>query len=200
MLAERELDERTSETVRRIAGVTIASLALALTSATTAWSVPVGSLDDTSPTMVLFAGQSESHLYDFGASLIGGPPVIGIPDVALGLAGSATPDDIDGVTTGARAIKFFFSVDRASVGVPTGGPDVFSEALVGQAAGDVYTNGFGGTNILFLNQDILGEQPPIPAGVQTTDSSASWPLSCLKSAVLDASPLNGPTTLTQPHG
>ena len=97
---------------------------------------------------------------------ISGPPAVVIPFGALGLVPG---DDIDAMSyIFPRAFPLHFSVDPASFGLPgPAAPDVFTEAMVGQAAGDIY---FGplpgpGGNTLVVNQDLLGLVPAIPPGV-----------------------------------
>ena len=142
------------------ASARLCSVALALSVALSggaAHALTLFSTDGTSP-----GGPSDSDIFSPGG--IGGPPVTAISDGALGIEVPGTVE-LDAMTFGAPAVTMFFSVDRSSVGVPGAPPDVFSEAAVGQAAADVYTTGLGGTNILFINQDVLGLLPPIPAGV-----------------------------------
>ena len=87
---------------------------------------------------------------------VAGPPAVATPAGALGLPPA---DELDAMTTGAPVdpLAIFFSVDRGAAGLPPGGPapDVFSEALAGQAAGDVFVSGGGG-------QQYAGLQPGHP--------------------------------------
>lgn len=101
---------------------------------------------------------------------VGGPPAVATPAAALGLP-AGLPDELDAMTTGAPVdpLAIFFSVDRSAVGLPLGG-GVFSEAAAGQAAGDVYVSGGGGTNALVFNQDILGLVPATAPGTPTFTS------------------------------
>ncbi len=83
--------------------------------------------------------------------------------------GSAAPilgmgNEMDGMTCGGPGEAWYFSVDRASVGIAGTPHDVASEAAVGQAAGDVYVETFSG-NALVYNQDYLSEGPSIAPGV-----------------------------------
>lgn len=121
---------------------------------------PFFSLDAASPSV---PGVSNNDVLAPGP--VGGPPAVATPAGALGLPPS---DELDAITTGAPVdpLAIFFSVDRAAVGLPGGpAPDVFSEASVGQAAGDVFVSGGGGSNTLVFNQDILGLLPAVAPGV-----------------------------------
>jgi hypothetical protein len=93
---------------------------------------------------------------------VGGPPAVATLAGALGLSPT---DELDAVTIGGPVdpLAIFFSVDRAAAGLPLAG-DVFTEAAAGQAAGDVFVSGGGGTNTLVFNQDILGLLPATPPG------------------------------------
>jgi hypothetical protein len=115
------------------------------------------SIDAASPSV---PGVSNSAVLAPGP--VGGPPAVVTPAGALGLSPG---DELDAMTSGAPVdpLAIFFSVDRAATGLVLGG-DVFSEALAGQAAGDVFVSGGGGTNTLVFNQDILGELPATAPG------------------------------------
>ena len=62
------------------------------------------------------------------------------------------------MTTGGPVdpLAIFFSVDRGGRGLLAAFPDVLLRSVRGQAAGDVFVSGGGGTNTLVFNQDILG--------------------------------------------
>jgi len=91
------------------------------------------------------------------------PPAVVFPAAALGLAG-APADEIDAFTYGGVVgLPLFFSVDAASLGIPGLAPDVASEAAALQAAGDIFS--VPPANMLFRNQDVLGEVPTIPPGL-----------------------------------
>src|SRR5262245_58974518 len=65
------------------------------------------------------------------------PPLVAVPPLALGLAG-APGDELDAISYGGAVLgSMYFSVSPASVGVAGIPPDVASEAVVLQAAGDV---------------------------------------------------------------
>lgn len=94
---------------------------------------------------------------------VGGPPVEAIPPGALGLSGGAT-DEMDAMTFGAAApgLRLHFSVDRAAIGLAG---DVVAEAAAGQAAGDLYASDLDGTNVLVVDQHLLGLVPSSPSGI-----------------------------------
>ena len=72
-------------------------------------------------------------------------------------------------------LEIFFSVDRSTVGLPSSG--VSSEAAAGQAAGDVFVSGGGGTNRLVFNEDILELAPATATGAPTytpIEDSTRW--------------------------
>jgi hypothetical protein len=95
---------------------------------------------------------------------IGGPPVVVIPPPVLGVAG-APVDDVNAMTVPGPLNAFFFSVDAASTG--TAGA-VVTEAAAGQAAGDVFSSTFTGSNTLAINQSLLGLLPPIAPGLPSS--------------------------------
>jgi hypothetical protein len=123
---------------------------------------PFFSLDAASPSV---PGVSNNDVLAPGP--VGGPPALATPAGALGLP-PGLPDELDAITTGAPVdpLAIFFSVDRAATGLLVGG-DVFSEALAGQAAGDIFVSGGGGSNTLVFNQDILGLLPATAPGTLT---------------------------------
>jgi len=134
----------------------------AVSMAGSALASPFFSLDAASPSV---PGVSNNDVLAPGP--VGGPPAVATPAAALGLP-PGLPNELDAMTTGAPVdpLAIFFSVDRAAVGLPGGpAPDVFSEASAGQAAGDVFVSGGGGTNTLVFNQDILGLLPAVAPGV-----------------------------------
>lgn len=100
---------------------------------------------------------------------IGGPPGVAIPFMALGLVPG---DDVDAISyILPRALPVYFSVDRATVGAPgLFPPNVFTEASVGQAAGDIYIGlpPSSSGNTLATNQDLLGLLPPFPPALPAT--------------------------------
>jgi hypothetical protein len=111
---------------------------------------------------------------------IGGPPFVAFPPAFLGVAGAPT-DDVNAFTTPSPPGDFFFSVDVATTGAAGA---VAVEAGFAQAAGDVYTTTFSGSNTLFINQDVLGLLPPVAAG-----GAAAPPLDDLDALDFDGGPL-----------
>jgi hypothetical protein len=98
---------------------------------------------------------------------VGGPPVVEETAASLGLSGGSS-DEMNSMTFGGPApgSTFYFSVDRASVGLAG---DVVTEAALGQAAGDLYTLTVPtGSNVLVLNQDELGLAPASASGTPAT--------------------------------
>ncbi len=139
------------------------SLVAVALSAPLARAVPFFSVDAVSPSV---PGVSESDILAPGP--IGGPPAVAIAAGVLGLAGAGI-DDLDAITrvvASATLGVLHISVDRFSPGtVPPPPPDVGSEALAGQEAGDIYTVGSLPLQSLAWNQAILGLLPAVPAGV-----------------------------------
>ena len=124
---------------------------------------------------------SNSDLLVPGAGL-GGPPDVMTLAAELGLAGFPV-DELNAYSAPDHLIDtlhIVFSVDTTSIGIeivpaPTL-PYVFTEAALGQAAGDIFVGPFSlgdcplecGNN-LEINQDYLGEIPPTPYGEPAPD-------------------------------
>jgi hypothetical protein len=154
----------------RTAGLRIGfSILAAVSCANAAHAVPFFSVDGVSPSVVL-PGVNASALLAPGP--VGGPPVVAIPAFVLGLVGPPV-DDLDAITGAAAGSGPFWpigvlhlSVDRFSPGTPPPpAPDVASEALVGQQAGDIYTVGVLPLQSLAWNQAILGLLPAVLPGI-----------------------------------
>jgi hypothetical protein len=115
------------------------------------------SIDLASPSVL-----TDSNSAILSAGPVGGPPVVERGPSSLGLSGGIV-DEINSMSFGSGAPwkVFHFSVDRSSVG---SAGDVVTQAAAGQAAGDLFSTDFSGTNVLAFNQDELGLLPPIPSG------------------------------------
>jgi hypothetical protein len=90
-----------------------------------------------------------------------------VPAGGLGLVGAGI-DELNAMTVGAPLGPLvFFSVDRASAGVPVSTFDVGGQAALGQAAGDVFVapGPPGFPNLVWINQDLLGELPAVGMGL-----------------------------------
>jgi hypothetical protein len=122
---------------------------------------PLFSLDPLSPTIVV-GGITAADLLTPGP--LGGPPVVAIPAVTMGLLPG---DDISAISYfSPTSGPIHFTVDRLAVGLPVGvPPDVSSEAASGQAAGDIFVQVLPlGVNTLATNQSALGLLPAVPPG------------------------------------
>ena len=119
------------------------------------------SIDAASPSTT--GGSNSAYLLP-GA--VGGPPVVAESAASLGLAGGST-DEVDSMVFGAPPAgnDLHFSVDRFSVGLAG---DVVTEAAQGQAAADIFAVVTLGTNVLVVNQDVLGLSPASVAGTPAT--------------------------------
>jgi hypothetical protein len=142
----------------RIALVSIVVLASASLGARSAIAAPFSfSIDLGSPTV---PSVGNNDVLQSGP--VGGPPTVLMPAASLGLP-AVSADEIDAMSDfGVDEEGPFFSVDRASVGLP--GTAVAAQAALGQAAGDIFRAIPGA---LHLNQRSLGLLPSILPGAPT---------------------------------
>lgn len=101
---------------------------------------------------------------------VGGPPTVLYSRAALGLLpGDAITSLATFPPSSPSKLIPYFTVDRGTIGIPIGAPDVFSEGAAGQSAGDIFRDPTGGTippfNQLAINQHALGLLPNILPGV-----------------------------------